>query len=149
MNQRGQSTVELVLLFPLMLVVIFLIFEFGRVFGSWLIVTNAAREGARVGVIEPYNTGSDGFIVARVQTAASFLNVGSQLGGCGTTGTTGIVICRSVDSTTNDSMLTVTVFYQLQTVTPISVSVPFIGSIGYPGTVQLAGTTTMRSETTQ
>jgi Flp pilus assembly protein TadG len=134
-----------------MLVVIFLIFEFGRVFGSWLIVTNAAREGARVGVVEPYNVGSDGIIVGRVQTAASFLNVGSQLGGCGTTGTTGIVICRSADSFTQppQSMLTVTVFYQLQTVTPISISVPFLGSIGYPGTVQLVGTTTMRSETTQ
>ena len=42
-HQRGQSTVELVLIMPLLMVLLFLIFEMGRLFGSWLLISNAAR----------------------------------------------------------------------------------------------------------
>src|SRR5207247_5989663 len=41
--ERGQSAVEFALVFPILLLLLFFVFEFGRVFGSWLLITNAAR----------------------------------------------------------------------------------------------------------
>ena len=47
-NQRGQSPVEFALILPLFLLMFFAMVDFGRGFYTWLLVTNAAREGARV-----------------------------------------------------------------------------------------------------
>jgi Flp pilus assembly protein TadG len=60
-NQRGQGSVELVLLAPLMAVFLFLIWQFGWVFGAWLAMTNAAREGARKAITlncDTFDTGT-------------------------------------------------------------------------------------------
>ncbi len=55
-NEKGQAMVELALVLPLLLILIFGIVEFGRVFNAYLIVNNAAREGARVGVVGATDT---------------------------------------------------------------------------------------------
>lgn len=47
---RGQSLVELALALPLLLVLVFGIIEFGVAFRTYQIVTNVAREGARLAV---------------------------------------------------------------------------------------------------
>ncbi len=47
-GQRGQTLVEFALILPLFLLMFFAMVDFGRGFYSWLLVTNAAREGARV-----------------------------------------------------------------------------------------------------
>ncbi len=57
-EKRGQALVELALVLPLLILLIIGMMEFGRVFHSYLLITNAAREGARLGVIEPTNTGA-------------------------------------------------------------------------------------------
>ena len=50
-TQGGTSTVEAVVVLPLMLLLIFGIAEFGISFTRWNSLTNAVREGARVGVV--------------------------------------------------------------------------------------------------
>ena len=50
-NQRGAALLETAITLPLILLVSVAIFEFGRAFQTWQVLTNAAREGARVGVI--------------------------------------------------------------------------------------------------
>jgi len=50
-NQKGQSMVEMALILPILILLIFGIMEFGRIFNAYLIVTNAAREGARTAVV--------------------------------------------------------------------------------------------------
>lgn len=50
-NQKGQSIVELALVLPILLLLLFGIIEFGRVFNAYLIVTNASRDGVRQGVV--------------------------------------------------------------------------------------------------
>lgn len=50
-DQRGQSMVELALVLPILLVLLMGAVEFGRIFHSYLIITNASREGARVAVL--------------------------------------------------------------------------------------------------
>ena len=47
-RQRGQTLVEFALILPLFLLMFFAMVDFGRGFYTWLLVTNAAREGARV-----------------------------------------------------------------------------------------------------
>ena len=46
-NQHGQALVELALILPVLLLLIFGIIEFGRIYASNIMINNAAREGAR------------------------------------------------------------------------------------------------------
>ena len=50
-KQRGQAMVEFALLLPIFLAVLFLIIDFGVGINRWVIVTNATREGARIGAV--------------------------------------------------------------------------------------------------
>src|SRR5437773_8897929 len=50
-NERGAALIEAALTIPLLLFVSVAIFEFGRAFETWQVMTNAAREGARVAVL--------------------------------------------------------------------------------------------------
>jgi Flp pilus assembly protein TadG len=63
-NRRGAALVEMALVLPVFLAVVMGIIEFGR--GMWVgnMVTNAAREGARIAVL-------DGSTNAQVQQAIS------------------------------------------------------------------------------
>lgn len=49
-DERGQSLVEFVLALPILLVIVFGIIEFASAWRTYQIVTNVAREGARLGV---------------------------------------------------------------------------------------------------
>ena len=64
-RQRGQAMVEFALILPLFLVVLFLAVDFGVGLSRWAVVTNATREGARLGV-----TGVDRGQV-RIKTASA------------------------------------------------------------------------------
>lgn len=51
-TEVGQSLVEFAMVLPLFLVLLFGLVDFGRAFFSWMVVTNAAREGARAGAVQ-------------------------------------------------------------------------------------------------
>ena len=151
MNQRGQTTVEFVLVVPLLLVLFFLIFEFGRVFGSWLLITNAAREGSRYGVTQTFDTSADSNIMLVASIRAQFLSV--QKVACQNSqgqppagSTSCIYISRSTESSTGNDMLNVLVTYQVQTLMPITGTIPYLGNINYPGFIAVYGQATMRAE---
>jgi Flp pilus assembly protein TadG len=59
----GAALIEAAFVLPLLLFVSVAIIEFGRAFQTWQVVTNAAREGARVAVLSGM---SDDAIKARV-----------------------------------------------------------------------------------
>jgi Flp pilus assembly protein TadG len=167
-SERGQSTVEFVFLLPVLLVLFFLIFEVGRLFGSWLLLTNAAREGARYAAVQcvPANsagltvtcpTGTDptSSIETQVQQTAQFLVVQTTTA-CTVSGntitvpsgyTSCVAVTYSTDSSGNgDGIVTVRTAYQVQTLMPITSTVPFLGQINYPGYQQVTATSTMRLE---
>src|SRR3954451_23114247 len=50
-NERGTALLETAMTLPLLLIVSVGIFEFGRAFQTWQVLTNAAREGARIAVM--------------------------------------------------------------------------------------------------
>jgi Flp pilus assembly protein TadG len=51
-TDAGQSLVEFSMILPIMLILLFALVDFGRAFYTWLLVTNGAREGARVGATQ-------------------------------------------------------------------------------------------------
>lgn len=64
-NNRGQAMVEFALLLPVLLLILCGIIEYGRVFNETLVVTAAAREGARAAAV-----GNDGSAAAANYAAA-------------------------------------------------------------------------------
>jgi Flp pilus assembly protein TadG len=63
-SERGVALVEAAVTIPLLLLVAVAIFEFGRAYQTWQVLTNAAREGARVAVLSGT---SDEIVRARVR----------------------------------------------------------------------------------
>ncbi len=153
---------EFALILPTFVVLLFLIFEVGRLFGSWLLITHAAREGARLASacmsatsVCISNAGS------QVQSTAQFLvvdpavNCASNQIPSGKSSCVKVVYCQSggtndgicPQDSTGDNFYVVLVEYQVQTLMPINGKwVPFLGTINYPGFVQVTGLSTMRAE---
>jgi len=82
-NNKGAAMAELAITLPILLVVLFGIFEFGLVMYNKAVITNASREGARTGIVfraDP-NTGNyapytEGEIIAVVN---AYLDNGRRL----------------------------------------------------------------------
>jgi Flp pilus assembly protein TadG len=53
-NQRGAALLETAITLPLILLISVAIFEFGRAYQVQQVLTNAAREGARIAVLPDY-----------------------------------------------------------------------------------------------
>jgi Flp pilus assembly protein TadG len=49
-NERGAALMEAAITIPLLLLIAVAIFEFGRAYQTWQVLTNAAREGARYAI---------------------------------------------------------------------------------------------------
>ncbi len=73
-NQRGAALIETAITIPLVLLVSVAIFEFGRAYQTWQVLTNAAREGARIAVLEAYTDD-------QVKTTVRNYLTGGQLSG--------------------------------------------------------------------
>ena len=50
-KERGAALIESAITIPILLLVSVSIFDFGRAYQAWQVLTNAAREGARVSII--------------------------------------------------------------------------------------------------
>ncbi len=50
-SERGQAIVETALVLPVIMLLLLMMLDGGRVFHAWIVVTNGAREGARAAVI--------------------------------------------------------------------------------------------------
>jgi hypothetical protein len=98
-RRAGTSVVEMALVLPLLLTLVFAIGEFGIAFIQWQTLTNAAREGARVGVLFRGAACNAGAVSGEIQQAvedyvsASGLRTGdvvlapAPIGVCGGSGT--------------------------------------------------------------
>ena len=152
-NERGQAIIEMALTLPLLLLVVMGIFDFGLMFQRYEVVTNAAREGARVGVLPTYNA-------AMAKTRAQqYLNVGGldvtdrdTCGGAYQPGT------RCVSATYSTTTIPGSGTMPAVTVNQVVVSVEYdhahswVGPMmtlfgGSLGTTRLKSTSTMRLET--
>lgn len=71
LNKKGQSIVEMALILPLIIILFMGMVEFSRIFGSYLLVTHASREGARMASIGK----TDAEIRTNVTSKVNILNV--------------------------------------------------------------------------
>lgn len=55
-SERGAELIEFALVFPVLLLVVLGIVDFGFLFQRMEVITNAAREGARIAVLPAYST---------------------------------------------------------------------------------------------
>ena len=81
-SERGAELVEFALVFPLLLLATLGIVDFGLMFQRYEVLTNAAREGARVSVLPGYNAPD---VIARVNqylqaTSLSAVTVTTSVG---------------------------------------------------------------------
>src|SRR3954470_1062330 len=150
-DERGQAVVELALTLPLLLLMVMGMFDFGVMFQRYEIVTNAAREGARVGVLTGagYSTGD------AQQRALQYLSIGGlnvPVRGCGGALAPGTRCAQATTST-----VTITGSSPAKTVNQVTVVVeydhayalvgPMMGLFGSSlGTVRLRAVSSMRVE---
>jgi Flp pilus assembly protein TadG len=135
-SERGAVLIEFALVFPLLLLVTLGIIDFGLMFQRYEVLTNAAREGARVSVLPGYSSED---VEDRVEqylqaTSLSALSVNTDVAAPTTVNLGGSCI----------TVIAVTVSFDHEW--------SFVGGIityfgGSMGTKTLTATSTMRSET--
>ena len=74
-GQQGAAVVEFALTAMILIVLLFGMWDFGRLFDAWLVTTNAAREGARYGAIygADQNTDQNAVISGIVDAVDNYL----------------------------------------------------------------------------
>jgi len=122
-NNRGQALVEFALVLPVLVLLIIGSMEFGLVINQYMVLAEAAREGARSAALG----GSDTDVITVVQTAASQID------------TTQLTITILPALRIRGSGVTVTVRKPVQAITPL-IS-PF-----FPSGFKMQGAATMRVE---
>jgi hypothetical protein len=125
--EGGVALVEFAMVLPLLLVLVFGIIDFGRAFQTWITLTNAAREGARLGTVS-----QDAQAVRqRCESTAGVSGVS-----CSVSGLPGI--------TGQD--VTVTARFTLRFITPVGSLISLMGGQGMRTTYNMSSTATMRIE---
>ncbi|MBT6068961.1 pilus assembly protein [Candidatus Peregrinibacteria bacterium] len=66
-NRRGQALVEFAIIFPLVIILLFGIYEIGIALSVQQTITYAAREGARIGALTNQNSQIEGAIRAATE----------------------------------------------------------------------------------
>ena len=127
-NQRGAALLETAITIPLILLVSVSIFEFGRAYQTWQVLTNAAREGARVAVLPGYSN-------AQVTTAVQNYLSGGQLPNAGAA-TIAIVRNEPFGAVDTASRVTVSYPFQFMVLGPVARLVRSGSNMGAPLTMQ-------------
>ncbi len=138
-NERGQALLETALTLPLLLLVSVSIFEFGRAYQTWQVLTNAAREGARVAVL-PNSLAADARARAvAYMTSGQLPNVGSATVDVNQNATISIGA-----TTATASLVTVSYPFQFIVFQPVARLVVSGSTLGTPFTLTAAAE--MRNE---
>src|SRR6056297_820462 len=98
-NKKGQAMVETIFVLPLLFLLIFGIIEFGRIYFTYMTLSNAAREGARYSAVGMSSTDVESHIN----------NVTSTVG----------TVDIDVDDETSDGNIIVSVSHNLELIMPI------------------------------
>jgi Flp pilus assembly protein TadG len=126
-RERGQAMVETAIAIPLLLVLMVGIFEVGRAYETWQVLTNAAREGARIAVLEAY---TDAQVTATVR---NYLTGGRLTNAAGA----GITIVRNEPFGVNTaSRVTVNYPFQFMVLSGVADLVKSDSSLGTSLTMQ-------------
>jgi Flp pilus assembly protein TadG len=138
-SERGTAILETALTLPLLLFVTVGIFEFGRGYQTWQVLTNAAREGARVAVLPNQAAGVAEARVRAYLTAGQLPNAGSAT----------VTVNPAVDInigavTAKSSVVTVNYPFQFMVLQPVASLVVRGSTVGGP--ITLTASAQMRNE---
>ena len=126
-NQRGAALIETAITIPLVMLVSVAIFEFGRAYQTWQVLTNAAREGARVAVLEAYTDAQVTDIVRNYLTGGRLSNASSA----------SIQVVRNVPfGAQTASRITVNYPFEFMVLGPVARLVRSTSTMGAPLTMQ-------------
>lgn len=122
-NNRGQALVEFALMLPMLLLLVVGVMEFGLIIHKYMVVAEAAREGARSAAVG----GSNAAVTSVVQTAATQIPADQ------------LTISISPEIRVRGNGVTVTVGTPVQAIT--NIISPF-----FPSGFTIQGVSTMRVE---
>lgn len=132
-SERGAELIEFAIVVPILVFVIAGIVDFGMMFRTYEAVTNAAREGARVGVLP-------GYAPVDVQSRVDAYLAASGLGGAHTTTVVNVPVTTTAGVFTARA---VTLNYTY-TFAVLGAAAPFFG--GNFGNINLNAVSVMRTE---
>jgi Flp pilus assembly protein TadG len=125
-RDRGAAAVEMALLLPVLLVLVFGIIDFGRALNEQITLTSAAREGARLAALGQSN------VVSRTQGAAAPL----------TSVSVNVTACAA--GSTGDA--TVVATHTFTFITPVGRLITLLGGSGFSGTRTMTGRAVLRCQ---
>lgn len=133
-GDAGAELIELAMVMPILLFVFAAIIDFGFLFQRYEVLTNAAREGARLGVLPGYTVPD---VQARVQ---NYLNA------AGLSTASAINVTPAVETVGANAIAVLTVEVQYES--PFSLVGPIAGMVGGSGwsSLTLKALSTMRVE---
>ena len=135
-NQRGAALIETAITIPLVLLVSVSIFEFGRAYQTWQVLTNAAREGARVSILADSTDDQVTAAVRNYMTSGRLPNAGSAP----------VVVERSVAFNGNTaSRITINYPFNFMVLNPVARLVQGSSNLGQ-GTLTMSSVAMMRNE---
>ncbi|MBL8137481.1 MAG: pilus assembly protein [Acidobacteria bacterium] len=133
-SERGAELIEMVVVTPLLLLLLFGIIDFGFLFQRYVVLTNAAMEGARVGILP-------GYTAADAQTRATTYASTGGIPGAVTAVATTVNLPAAGGSTWPGVQVTVTHVYTYPYIGPL------IGLVnGSLASVTLTASSTMRRQ---
>lgn len=138
-SERGTALLETALILPVVLLISVSIFEFGRAYQYWQVLTNASREAARIAIL-PGTTDAD--INGRVQ---AYLVAGRIQNPA--TATVGIDRTRTITmgtGTAPSTLITVTYPFNFMVLNPIARLVVSNTTLG--GAITMTALAEMRNE---
>ena len=104
-EKKGQSLVETAIILPIILILIMGIIDFGLLFNNYILISNAAREGARNAALG----GEDALVVQTVQNMTTALDITKMT----------ITISPGYSSRNHGVGVSVTVTYKNTMLTPL------------------------------
>lgn len=134
-SERGAAAVEMAFVLPVLLLLIFGIIDYGRLLNAQIMMTEAAREGARVAALGL----DDDAIEDRVQTATTGLSPALEVG-------SGIAVTACPSDAEADDDATVDLSYDFEFITPVpGLSALFGGSMSGTKTITATGVMSCRT----
>jgi Flp pilus assembly protein TadG len=128
-RERGQSLVEMALVIPVFLLIVMATIDFGWALRSYIVITNSAREGARVGVI---GASEDDIKAAAVEKSGGLLEEAN------------VTVVNAQEEPGTE--LSVTVDYEHEYISPLGGFISLVSGGSVPDPLPISSTTTMRME---
>jgi len=142
-TQRGNALVEFALVLPLLLLIFAGIVDFGFLFQRYEVITNAAREGARIGVLPGYDAADVEQRVLDYVQAGLFMSADDAATAVGTPDVQTVMLAAGTGAPFAATQVTVSFTYNYLIIGPI---VNLVTGGGWAASITINSRSTMRRE---